>query len=100
MQWLLRSLQDAAIGEKYMHRRTVAFAPGLTLPAVDKVVQQAKDRGPSAARFDHCRKIRLVTTHVQTESPPAPTTARPWPACELRSANRRPRNHALRTCRP
>src|SRR3546814_5110031 len=43
MQWLLRSLQDAAIGEKYMHRRTVAFATGLTLPAVDKVVQRSEE---------------------------------------------------------
>src|SRR3546814_16454992 len=60
MQWLLRSLQDAAIGEKYMHRRTVAFATGLTLPAVDKVVQQAKDRGPSAAWFDHRSEERRV----------------------------------------
>src|SRR3546814_9973401 len=85
MQWLLRSLQDAAIGEKYMHRRTVAFATGLTLPAVDKVVQQAKDRGPSAAWFDHFRKIRLVPTHVQTESTLAQMTARHWTAVELRS---------------
>src|SRR3546814_1220907 len=83
MQWLLRSLQDAAIGEKYMHRRTVAFATGLTLPAVDKVVQQAKDRGPSAAWFDHFRKIRLVPTHVQTESTLAQMTASHWPAVAL-----------------
>src|SRR3546814_13546138 len=76
MQWLLRSLQDAAIGEKYMHRRTVAFATGLTLPAVDKVVQQAKERGPSAACFDQFRKIRPAPAHVQTEAPHAQMTAR------------------------
>src|SRR3546814_6021226 len=79
-----------------MHRRTVAFATGLTLPAVDKVVQQAKDRGPSAAWFDHFRKIRLVPTHVQTESTLAQMTARHWTAVELdallRLANRMKRS--------
>src|SRR3546814_19422599 len=73
------------MGEKDMHRRTVAFATGLTRPAVDKVVQQAKDRGPSAAWFDHFRKIRLVPTHVQTESTLAQMTARHWTAVELDS---------------
>lgn len=83
MQWLLRSRQDAVIGEQNMHRRIVAFATGLSLPAVDKVLQQAKDRHPSDAWFDHFRDVRLVPLRVQSEAAPYQAAARHWSSLEL-----------------
>lgn len=83
MQWLLRSRQDAAIGEQYMHRRIVAFAAGLTLPAVDKVVQQDKGKRPSDAWLDHFRDVRLVPLRWQSEAEPYQAAERHWSAVEL-----------------
>src|SRR3546814_1752959 len=92
MRGCRRSTQCGVMGERYHNGGTVALATGVTLPAVNKIVQQAKDRGPSAACLDHFRKIRLVTTHGQTESTLAQMTARHWTAVELdallRLANR------------
>lgn len=83
MQWLLRSRPDAAIGEHYMHRRVVAFATGLTLPAVDKVVQQDKGKHPHVAWLDHFRDVRLVPSRVQSEAASCQAVARHWSPVEL-----------------
>ena len=92
LQWLLRSRQDAAIGEQYMHRRIVAFATGLTLPAVDKIVQQAKDKEPCRAWFDHFREVRVVPVPERCQPVVEPGPVRHWTASELdelfRLANR------------
>lgn len=83
MQWLLRSRQDADISEQYMHRRIAAFATGLTLPAVDKVAQQAKDKHPGVAWLDHFRDVRTVPSHVQPEAAESQKPAGRWSAVEL-----------------
>src|SRR3546814_6335688 len=44
LPWLMRSRQDRALADTYMHRREVAFAMGVSLPAVDKITQQTKHR--------------------------------------------------------
>ena len=83
MQWLLRSRQDAAISEQYTHRRIVAFVTGLTLPAVDKVVQQDKGKRPGDAWLDHFRDVRVVPLRWQSEAVPYQAAARHWSAVEL-----------------
>lgn len=83
VQWLLRSRQDAAIGEQYTHRRVVAFATGLTLQAVDKVVQQDKGKHPGGAWLDHFRDVRLVPSRLQSDVPSSQAAARYWSAVEL-----------------
>lgn len=83
IQWLLRSGQDAEVSGQYMHRRIVAFATGLTLPATDKIVQQAKDKDASAAWFDHFRDVRSVPPGPQPEATVYAVPARKWSAFEL-----------------
>lgn len=83
LQWILRSRQDAGIGEQYMHRRIAAFATGLTLPAVDRITQHAKDKDPCRAWFDHFREVRIVPLPERPEARGSHGSARHWTALEL-----------------
>ena len=83
MNWLLKSRQDAATAERYMHRRVVAFATGLTLPAVDKIVQQALDKEPRRSWFDHFRDVRVAPLRVRSESAMHDGSTRRWTVHEL-----------------
>lgn len=81
--WLLRSRSDNAISKEYLNRRGVAAAMGLSLPAVDRVVQAAKHLDPPTAWMDHVIKPR-VRPESTTEHPIATSAEhRAWTAKEL-----------------
>ncbi|WP_152597839.1 hypothetical protein [Novilysobacter arseniciresistens] len=83
LPWLMRSRQDRALADTYMHRREVAFAMGVSLPAVDKITQQTKHLAPALAWLAHVRTTRQVPLAPAPTDPVGATVRTQWTSHEL-----------------
>ena len=83
LPWLLRSQSDAIISAAYLDRRGVAAVMGLTLPAVDRITQQSKDKPDVQAWFDAARNPRQIPAAVAMDGRESDSGRSRWSAKEL-----------------
>ncbi|MGY0799560.1 hypothetical protein ACW7G0_10955 [Lysobacter sp. A286] len=83
LPWLMRSRQDRALAETYMKRREIAFAMGVSLPAVDKITQQTKHLAPALMWLAHVRTTRRLPLAPVPKDPVGETVRTRWTSREI-----------------
>lgn len=89
LPWLWRSASDERVAARHLSRREVAFAMGVTLPAVDKITQKNGRVSPRYAWLQHVRRPRRLREAVDERTWPTESRMHTWTATELDSLFKR-----------